>query len=116
MPLSFRSESKLELETNETLPLRCAGGLACSVFYYFLSRVPDELRHPTQSGATYSNGSALPQDPEADLDGSRYGGWGGSVGGDDDDDGFELPEANTGLMRDNSVDLDGGARRGSKGV
>jgi hypothetical protein len=94
----------------------CAGGqLACSFFYFFLSRVPDELRHPTGLQTPYSNGNALQEDPEAALDSHNFGGWGGSVGGDDDD-GFELPEANTGLMRDNSIDGESAPYRSSKAV
>lgn len=94
----------------------CAGGqLACSFFYFFLSRVPDELRHPTGVQAPYSNGNALPEDPEAALDSRNFGGWGGSVGGDEDN-GFELPEANTGLMRDTSIDGEGAPFRSNKAV
>lgn len=89
--------------------------MACSFFYFFLSRVPDELRHPTGVLMTYSNGSALPEDPEAALDSHSFGGWGGSVG-EDDNDGFELPQAHSGLMRDNSIDGEGIPYRSGKGV
>lgn len=95
--------------------LVAGGGLSCAFFYFFLSRVPDELRHPTGQVEPYSNGNALQEDPEAALDSHNFGGWGGSVGGDDDD-GFELPEANTGLMRDSSLDMEGAPYRSSKGV
>ncbi|ORY84686.1 hypothetical protein BCR35DRAFT_303010 [Leucosporidium creatinivorum] len=107
--------STMYLTHHYLIDLVAGGSLSCAYFYYYLSRMPDELRHPTGASVHYSNGDALPDDPEAALDSHNFGGWGGSVGGDDDD-GFELPEANTGLMRDNSIDVEGAPYRSSKGV
>lgn len=73
------------------IDLVAGGSLACAYFYYYLARMPDELRHPTIVAAAYSN--SIPLDPEAGggskLNGNGYGGW----DGEDEDDGFEMPES-----------------------
>ena len=58
-------------------------------FYSFLAKLPDELRHP--NGIAQVQGQPLfPQDPEAGHETASYGGWGGSIGEDDEEDAFEL--------------------------
>ncbi|GAA5959965.1 hypothetical protein JCM21900_001442 [Sporobolomyces salmonicolor] len=85
------------------IDLVAGGSLTCAFFYYFLSKMPDELRHPTTHGASstpYRSGlaTAIPLDEESGLpktfahyaNGSGnghangYGGW-----EDDDEDGFD---------------------------
>ncbi|GAA5922860.1 hypothetical protein JCM1841_003764 [Sporobolomyces salmonicolor] len=85
------------------IDLVAGGSLTCAFFYYYLSKMPDELRHPTTHGASstpYRSGlaTAIPLDEESGLpktfahyaNGSGnghangYGGW-----EDDDEDGFD---------------------------
>lgn len=78
------------------IDLVAGGSLACAYFYYYLARMPDELRHPTDPTPIFTN--SIPLDAEA------FGMGGG--GGDGDMDWGIAREAD-GLMRDNSVDFDG---------
>ncbi|GAA5869108.1 hypothetical protein JCM1840_000471 [Sporobolomyces johnsonii] len=91
------------------IDLVAGGSLTCAFFYYYLSKMPDELRHPTTHGAPstpYRSGlaNAIPLDEESGLPktfahyangyangngagnghANGYGGW-----EDDDEDEFD---------------------------
>ncbi|CEQ41651.1 SPOSA6832_03379, partial [Sporobolomyces salmonicolor] len=95
--------STMYLTHHYLIDLVAGGSLTCAFFYYYLSKMPDELRHPTTHGASstpYRSGlaTAIPLDEESGLpktfahyaNGSGnghangYGGW-----EDDDEDGFD---------------------------
>lgn len=82
------------------IDLVAGGSLACAFFYYYLSRMPDDLRHPTNPTPVYTHDrtNSIPLDPEA------------NGGGDMD---WGIAHEVDGLMRDNSVDLEGRGRSGS---
>lgn len=107
------------------IDLVAGGSLACAYFYYYLARMPDDLRHPTNTTPVYSN--TAPGDVEAGssigtLNGNGYGGWDHHGSSDDLSEAYEEAQQRAALMRDNSVDLDAPgvvrefAKAGSKGV
>ena len=54
------------------IDLVAGGSLTCAFFYYYLSKMPDELRHPTTHGVpaayrTRSASTAIPLDEESGL-------------------------------------------------
>jgi len=52
------------------IDLVAGGSLTCAFFYYFLSKMPDQLRHPTTKGmpaTPYHSGNAIPLDEESGL-------------------------------------------------
>lgn len=52
------------------IDLVAGGSLTCAFFYYYLSKMPDELRHPTTPVAPYrarASSSAIPLDEESGL-------------------------------------------------
>ncbi|SCV73432.1 BQ2448_7358 [Microbotryum intermedium] len=71
--------STMYLTHHYLIDLVAGGSLACAYFYYYLARMPDELRHPT----ALVNGkflNAAPLDEEVGmattmLNGNGYGGW-----------------------------------------
>ncbi|SCZ95250.1 BZ3500_MvSof-1268-A1-R1_Chr11-2g03383 [Microbotryum saponariae] len=72
-------QTSLYLTHHYLIDLVAGGSLACAYFYYYLARMPDELRHPT----ALVNGkflNATPLDEEVGmastmLNGNGYGGW-----------------------------------------
>ncbi|GAA6018921.1 hypothetical protein JCM10207_009199 [Rhodosporidiobolus poonsookiae] len=91
--------STMYLTHHYLIDLVAGGSLTCIFFYYYLSKMPDELRHPTTHGApapyrssSYTGAGAIPLDEESGLPSTfahtangnghanGYGGW------EDDDD------------------------------
>ncbi|GAA5973208.1 hypothetical protein JCM11641_006325 [Rhodosporidiobolus odoratus] len=86
--------STMYLTHHYLIDLVAGGSLTCAFFFYYLSKMPDELRHPTTSGAparpfrsSSFNHGAIPLDEESGLPKSfahtstgnghanGYGGW-----------------------------------------
>lgn len=62
--------STMYLTHHYLIDLVAGGSLTCAFFYYFLSKMPDQLRHPTTKGmpsTPYHSGQAIPLDEESGL-------------------------------------------------
>ncbi|GAA5846279.1 hypothetical protein JCM3766R1_002194 [Sporobolomyces carnicolor] len=114
--------STMYLTHHYLIDLVAGGSLTCAFFYYFLSKMPDQLRHPTTRGmpaTPYHSGNAIPLDEESGLPktfahtaattkgqgnghADSYGGW-----QDDEDD---LEDGDEGDSFDDG-DISGSSRR-----
>lgn len=103
MTLMIKSRFQQYLTHHYLIDLVAGGSLTCAFFYYFLSKMPDQLRHPTTRGmpaTPYRSGNSIPLDEESGLpktfahSANRNGGGGhpDSYGGWEDDDDYDEGE------------------------